>query len=104
MPNTKLLDQVRDIAQVKHMSCRTAKACVYWIKRFILFHNKRHPCNLGTEEISAFLSQGGSAKGFRAPGRGHTAATGLALEKAILVHLDWYTILPFKAAHQSRLG
>jgi len=52
----KLLDQVREIIEVKHMSRRTAEAYTYWIKRFILSHHKRHPSGLGTAEISAFLS------------------------------------------------
>jgi hypothetical protein len=55
MPRTKFLDQVRGIAQVRHMSRRTAQAYVYWIKRFILFHNKTHPSNLGTEEMASLL-------------------------------------------------
>ena len=50
----RLLDQVRTLIQLKHMSWRTAKAYVYWIKRFIYFHDKRHPCELGAEEIAAF--------------------------------------------------
>ena len=39
----KLLDQVRDAIRLKHYSIRTEEAYVSWIKRYILFHNKRHP-------------------------------------------------------------
>jgi hypothetical protein len=39
----KLLDQVRNIIRLKHYSIRTERAYVDWIKRFILFHHKRHP-------------------------------------------------------------
>jgi len=42
-PEKRLLDQVRDLLRVKHYSLRTEQAYVDWIKRFILFHNKRHP-------------------------------------------------------------
>jgi hypothetical protein len=42
-PKTKLLDQVRDAIQVKHYSIRTEQTYVDWIKRYILFHNRRHP-------------------------------------------------------------
>ncbi|MDA2935141.1 phage integrase N-terminal SAM-like domain-containing protein, partial [Acidobacteria bacterium AH-259-D05] len=56
MQQPKLLDQLRNIIRLKHLSQRTADAYAYWIKRFILFHNKRHPEELGTAEISAFLS------------------------------------------------
>ncbi len=39
----KLLDQVREVIQLKHYSIRTGEAYVAWIRRYILFHNKRHP-------------------------------------------------------------
>ena len=39
----KLLDQVRDALRVKHCSIHTEAAYASWIKRYILFHNKRHP-------------------------------------------------------------
>jgi len=52
----KLLDQVRSAIRTRHYSVRTEEACVQWIKRLILFHNKRHPKDMGTPEINAFLS------------------------------------------------
>ncbi len=52
----KLLDQVRNLIRLKHYSIRTEKAYVSWIKRFILFHKKRHPKDMGREEIEAFLT------------------------------------------------
>ena len=52
----KLLDQVRLAIRARHYSIRTEEAYVQWIKRFILFHNKRHPREMGTPEINAFLS------------------------------------------------
>ena len=39
----KLLDQVRDQIRLKHYSYRTGQTYVYWIRRYILFHQKRHP-------------------------------------------------------------
>jgi hypothetical protein len=49
MPNQpkKLLDQVRDDLRLKHYSLRTEQAYVSWIKRYILFHDKRHPTEMG---------------------------------------------------------
>jgi Phage integrase, N-terminal SAM-like domain len=44
---TKLLDQMRHVLRLKHMSIRTEKAYVQWAKRFILFHHKRHPADMG---------------------------------------------------------
>jgi integron integrase len=52
----KLLDQVRDRIRVKHYSIRTETQYVQWIKRFILFHGKRHPSELGAAEVEAFLT------------------------------------------------
>jgi len=52
----KLLDRVRDTVRMKHYSYRTEETYVYWIRRYILFHNKRHPSEMGKVEIEAFLT------------------------------------------------
>jgi integron integrase len=52
----KLLDQVRDVIRLKHYSYRTEKCYTDWIKRYILFHHKRHPKDMGRPEIEAFLT------------------------------------------------
>lgn len=52
----KLLDQVRDLLRLKHYSYRTEQTYLDWIKRYILFHNKRHPRDMGMPEIRAFLT------------------------------------------------
>jgi integron integrase len=52
----KLLDQVRDVLRKRHYSIRTEQAYVDWIKRYIFFHEKRHPLEMGAQEISRFLS------------------------------------------------
>ncbi len=56
MDKPKILDQVRDAIRVKHYSMSTEEAYVHWIKRFILFHEKRHPLHMGEPEVSKFLS------------------------------------------------
>ena len=56
MSSPKLLDQVRIVARVKHFSLKTERAYVHWIKRFILFHNKRHPAEMAELEIRQFLA------------------------------------------------
>jgi integrase len=55
-PPKKLLDQVRDLLRIKHYSYRTEQSYVAWIRRYILFHDKRHPNEMGISEIEAFLS------------------------------------------------
>jgi integron integrase len=52
----KLLDQVRHAIRARHYSLRTEEAYVGWIKRFVLFHGKRHPAGMGPPEITAFLT------------------------------------------------
>ena len=51
-----LLDEVRQAIRTRHYSFRTEKAYVHWIKRFIFFHNKRHPAEMAEAEIAQFLS------------------------------------------------
>jgi integron integrase len=55
-PAPRLLDRVRWHLRVKHYSLRTEQVYVDWIRRFIVFHGKRHPNELGEEEIAAFLT------------------------------------------------
>ena len=55
MPAVKLLDRVREQLRLKHYSYRTEETYLHWIKRYILFHKKRHPAEMGDEEIRTFL-------------------------------------------------
>ena len=55
-PPKKLLDRVRETLRLKHYSYRTEKTYVQWIRRYILFHNKRHPSEMAVPEIEAFLT------------------------------------------------
>ena len=52
----KLFDRIRWHLRVKHYSLRTEELYLHWTRRFILFHDKRHPAEMGEEEIAAFLS------------------------------------------------
>jgi integron integrase len=56
MPKKKLLDLVREQIRVKHYSMKTERSYVGWIKRYIFFHQKKHPIDMGKEEIEAFLT------------------------------------------------
>ena len=55
-PPPKLLDRLRDACRVRHYSIRTEEAYHGWCRRFILFHGKRHPSEMGAPEITAFLT------------------------------------------------
>ena len=56
MPERKLLEQVSDIARFRHLSLRTEQAYRTWIRRYILFHRKRHPREMGVAEVRSFLT------------------------------------------------
>jgi site-specific recombinase XerD len=55
-PKKRLLDQVCDQLRLKNYAYRTEKSYLYWIKKYILFHNKRHPKEMGTSEVQSFLT------------------------------------------------
>ena len=52
----RLLERVRQAIRIRHYSPKTEKAYTNWIRRFVIFHGKRHPDDLGATEVSAFLS------------------------------------------------
>lgn len=52
----KLLAQTRDAIRLKHYSYRTEETYLNWIRRYILFHNKHHPAEMGAPEVEAFLT------------------------------------------------
>jgi integron integrase len=52
----KLLEHVRDALRVKHYAYRTEKTYIFWIHRFILYHEKKHPSEMGSKEIQGFLT------------------------------------------------
>src|SRR5262245_47090200 len=56
MPPPRLMEQVRAEIRARHYSRRTEDAYVHWIRRFIVFHGRRHPRDLGAPEISAFVT------------------------------------------------
>src|SRR5262245_65170938 len=52
----RLLDRVREANRLRHGSRSTEKSDVGWIRRFVLFHGKRHPAEMGAPEVAQFLS------------------------------------------------
>lgn len=52
----RLLDRLRDAITARHYSPRTIEAYIYWARKFILFHGKRHPAQMGAAEVKTFLS------------------------------------------------
>jgi integron integrase len=90
MENPRLLDQVRDALRVRHYSLRTEASYLQWIKRFILFHKKRHPRDMGEQEITAFLTHLAVDKNVAASTQNQALSAILFLYKDVLLHeLGW---------------
>jgi len=75
-PAPRLLDRLREGIRVRHYSRRTEKAYIGWVRRFVLFHDKRHPQEMGTAEVSAFLSHLATAAGSGYYSMGHSPTRG----------------------------
>jgi integron integrase len=80
----KLLDRIRGAARLRHFSRRTEKAYVAWARRFILFHAKRHPADMGAEEITAFLSSLATVRKVSASTQNQALAAIVFLYRAVL--------------------
>lgn len=90
----KLLDQLRDRIRLKHYSLRTEQAYLQWVKRYILFHGKRHPAEMGKEEIEAFLSSLAVERNVAASTQAQALSAILFLYKEVLgMDMPWLTDL-----------
>jgi integron integrase len=86
----RLLDQVRDRIRVLHYSYRTEQAYLAWIRRFILFHDRRHPESLGAKEVEAFLSYLATQRNVAAATQNQALSAVLFLYKQVLnIELPW---------------
>ena len=90
----KLLDQVRAKIRLKHYSIRTEKAYVDWIKRYIFFHNKRHPMEMGAHEMEQFLNNLAVEKKVSASTQNQALSVLIFLYREVLnKEIDWLTNL-----------
>lgn len=86
----KLLEQVRDRIRAKHYSFRTEESYVGWIRRFILFHHKTHPSQMGAKEVEAFLSHLAVDRKVSASTQNQAKSAILFLYKEVLeIKLPW---------------
>jgi integron integrase len=86
----KLLDQVRDVMRRKHYSIRTEQSYIDWIRRFILFHGKRHPAQMAEAEVTAFLTHLARDGGVAASTQNQALSALLFLYKEVLKQeLGW---------------
>ncbi len=87
---SQLLDQVRDAIRTLHYSIRTEEAYVLWARRFILFHGKRHPAEMGEAEVGAFLTHLAVERNVAASTQNQALGAILFLYREVLKQpLDW---------------
>lgn len=92
MDKPRLIDRVREEIRVRHYSLRTEKSYIQWIRRFILFHDKRHPLEMGEKEISAYLSHLAINRKVSASTQNQALSAILFLYQKVLDQpLDWLT-------------
>jgi len=90
MGRSRLLDQMREILRIHHYSIRTEEVYLQWVKRYILFHNKRHPSEMCEKEISTFLTHLAVNKHVSASTQNQALSAILFLYKKVLnIQLDW---------------
>lgn len=88
----KLLEQVRRRLRVGHYSLRTEQTYIPWIKRYILFHGKRHPRDMGKTEIEAFLTHLAVDRHVSAATQNQALNAILFLYRSVLeIEMDWMT-------------
>src|SRR5262245_23189786 len=86
----RLLERVWTAMRLWHMSRRTEQAYVFWIRRYILFHDKRHPAPLGAEEVTRFLSHLAEDRRVSASTQNQALSVLLFLYRHVLgVELPW---------------
>jgi integron integrase len=94
---------VRDAIRIKHYAISTEEAYVYWIRRFILFHDKRHPKDMGGSEIEAFLTHLAVEDHLAAPTQNQALSGLLLLYREVLRKELAYPIAAVRAKESQHL-
>jgi len=90
LPPPRLLDQVRAAVRVRHYSYRTEQAYCGWIRRFVLFHGKRHPREMGENEVRSFVTHLAVAGGVAASTQNQALSAVLFLFREVLqIDMPW---------------
>ncbi|MDK1030268.1 MAG: phage integrase N-terminal SAM-like domain-containing protein [Anaerolineae bacterium] len=100
--SSKLLDQLKDKLRAKHYSLRTENSYTSWVRKFILYHNKRHPRDMGPKEINAYITHLALKKHVAASTQNQALSAILFLYRKVL-HQDIDPILISTAKRPDRL-
>lgn len=94
-PPPRLLDALRDAIRIRHYSLRTERAYVQWARRYIRFHGRRHPREMGEAEVTAFLGSLATVGNVSASTQNQALAALLFLYKEVLgIELAWLENIP----------
>ena len=86
----RLLAQFRNAIRFRHYSLRTEAAYVHWVRRYVLFHGRRHPRELGPEHVTAFLSSLANDRHVAAATQNQALSAILFLYREVLrIDLPW---------------
>lgn len=89
-PAPRLMDRVRESLRLHRYALSTERTYCHWIKRFIYFHGKRHPSEMGAAEVEAFLTHLATAENVAASTQNQAMHSVLYLYKNVLgVDLPW---------------
>jgi len=104
MEKPKLLDILVDKIRLKHYSKSTEKTYLYWCKSYILYHNKRHPKEMGRDEIEAFLTHLAVEKNVAPSTQNQAFNAILFLYREVLnVDVSSFNIQAFRAKERTRI-
>jgi integron integrase len=94
----KLLEQYRDALSIRHYSARTQETYLFWVKGYILHHNKRHPSEMGTHEINQYLAHLAANRQVSASTQNQALSAILFLYRHVLhIELDESSLSEFRA-------
>ncbi len=91
-PPATLFQAVRHAIRVRHYSFRTERTYIHWIRRYVLFHDRRHPREMGAAEVTSFVSWLANSRNVAAATQNQALAAVLFLYRGVLgVDLPWLT-------------
>jgi integron integrase len=100
----KLLDQYSEFLRNRHYSLRTEKTYIGWVRQYILYHNKRHPREMGVDEINAFITHLVNQKTVSASTQNQAISAILFLYRNVLqIELDDRALIPIRPTRPKRV-
>ncbi len=100
----KLLDQYSEVLRNLHYSARTEKTYISWVRKYILYHNKRHPREMGTRQINEFITSLANQKNIAASTQNQAISAVLFLYRhVLLIDLDEKALVSIRPTRPKRL-